>query len=272
MSNPTYQTVEGLFLLALQNGGKRRSPTLVEWDISGQCAAPVGRELFARPPAPERHLRGLLRGPSQMEYGPGTRFPLMVRLDVRCRKCDNCLKQRRLEWQTRAVVEAASSRRNWFGTLTLRPYERFIVTAHARNIAAAKSIDFDGLPYKDQFIRRHRVISRYLTLWLKRVRKKSGAHLRYILVAEQHKDFFPHYHCIIHEQWDSAEPVSWRDLAETWDYGFTKFNLVEDDMRHVRYTCKYLAKSGAARVRASTHYGNPPNTSLDLASYAQRDA
>lgn len=94
-----------------------------------------------------------------------------------------------------------------------------------------------------------REMSKELTLMFKKMRK-SGLKFRYVLVAEKHKDGFPHAHMLIHEV-DS--PITKRTLESFWNWGFTKFLLAES--RHPSYLTKYLTKSAIARVRASLHYG-----------------
>lgn len=92
-----------------------------------------------------------------------------------------------------------------------------------------------------------------ITKYLKRVRKKSGAPLRYILVAEAHKSGLPHYHMLIHEC-DPSRQVRHKDLTAAWSWGFTRFKLVETS-NTAWYVCKYLSKAQLARVRASVRYG-----------------
>lgn len=193
------------------------------------------------------------RGTIAVDPHSGTKMPISVLMHLPCRKCDNCLKSRRNLWSDRARVELSESQRSWFGTLTLRPDEHDRVRDMCRLAAAKCGDDFDALSYKDQFVARHRYICRYVTLFLKRVRKNSNASLRYLFVAEQHKNYLPHYHFLLHEQFGS-DPCSWRVLEAAWPHGFSQFKIVEE--KHAStYVTKYLAKSGAARVRASLHYG-----------------
>ena len=64
----------------------------------------------------------------------------------------------------------------------------------------------------------------------------------------------PHYHLLVHEQAPGATEE--RVLRQEWStLGFSKFRLVHDE-RGASYAAKYLAKSTAARVRASKDYGN----------------
>lgn len=177
--------------------------------------------------------------------------PLHVDIAVRCRKCETCLKARAAMWRIRALTETKRAVRTWFGTLTFSPHERFLMMSSARLRLAAGSTDYDKLTDNEQFLELHRTIGPELTKWMKRVRKNSGSTLRFLLVAEAHKDGFPHYHCLVHEY---AGVVRHKVLSTTWRHGFTQWKLVEDD-RQAAYVCKYLSKSSLARVRASKDYG-----------------
>lgn len=119
---------------------------------------------------------------------------------------------------------------------------------------AKRGVRWAELSPAEQFQARHQEISRDLTTWLKRVRKQSGARLRYLLVAEAHKSGLPHYHALIHERRFSV-PVTERVLRHQWNLGFSKFQLVEGS-EAAWYVAKYLAKDARARVRASVRYGN----------------
>lgn len=97
------------------------------------------------------------------------------------------------------------------------------------------------------------MISREFTLFFKRLRKVTGAKIRYLLVAEQHKDGWPHYHALLHEK---GVAVTKRQLEHEWRLGFTQFKLVPLDDPHVAgYVTKYIAKQALARIRASLRYG-----------------
>jgi hypothetical protein len=102
-----------------------------------------------------------------------------------------------------------------------------------------------------------------ITNWLKRIRKNSGATLRYLLVCEAHKSGLPHWHVLIHEYQGKVVKAK---LEAAWRNGFSHFRLVPTtDIRTAWYVTKYLSKSALARVRASQHYGLPP-----VSSHAER--
>lgn len=166
-----------------------------------------------------------------------------IEMDVPCRSCPPCLRRRAAEWRTRALIEIGASRRTWFGTFTVAPEYRFRW--------AYKSIG--SLPQElteEQFKTLWSLMSAELTKYFKRLRK-AGYTVRYLLVAEHHKDGFPHAHALIHEP-DGA--VTKRALQAEWPFGFTNFKLVEDTAV-AGYATKYLMKEASARVRASLRYG-----------------
>lgn len=168
--------------------------------------------------------------------------------------CDCCRRLKAALWTARAQSETTTGLRNWFGTLTLSPAAQHQIVSRCRRRLSRGGTDFDALSGSEQFAERMIEIGREITLYIKRVRKESGAHLRYLLVAEAHRSGDPHLHMLIHEAEDSS-PVRYRTLSTQWKLGFTKFNLVEG-AKAARYICKYISKSAQARVRASLHYGN----------------
>ena len=101
-------------------------------------------------------------------------------------------------------------------------------------------------------------IGRQFTLGFKRLRKNTGASIRFVLVAERHKSGAPHFHALIHEAVGSP-PVRYADLyRDLWSLGFSKYKLAEKG--HASYVTKYLTKSSEARVRASLRYGQTVST------------
>lgn len=243
---------------ALAMGADRRSLTMVHWNIAGNCLNPPAVLYEGRPEA--RELSFVAGGGAPIRHythfadGFDMDGPMSVLMEVKCRRCAPCLKARSSMWNMRARQELMIAPRTWFGTLTLGPGEQYQAELAARAECARRSVVYDQLDHERQFIARHNQISPELTKWLKRVRKESGAKLRYLLVAEAHKSGAPHYHVLVHET-EFALPVRERTLRLQWKQGFSKFNLVSDPMA-ARYVCKYLAKAAEARVRASVRYGN----------------
>lgn len=227
-----------------------------EWFISGDCAAPYCTT-FRAPPYSDAWGR--------------TKRHCALYLDIhtRCRRCEPCLQHRAALWRIRAATEVQDSVRTWMGTLTLSPREHFYVELKARE-ASAKSFpyhDFDTLTGNQQFMRKHAVISRYITLRLNAFReaykRKHGFRLpfKYFIVAEAHKSGLPHYHALFHERNLNA-PIRYAELRPFWPHGFSQFKLVQEDDNPL-YLCKYLSKSMLARVRASQHYGQIRPNAID---------
>lgn len=175
-------------------------------------------------------------------------------LSVRCRKCQACLAFRSRLWTARAINECVLvNGRTWFGTLTAAPAVRFQWQVRASQSAMTRRREpWHDLDAQTKFKAICDVASAELTKWLKRIRKNSGARLRYLLVTEAHKDGSPHWHCLIHE---AGGTVTKRVMEQAWRSGFSQFRLVDADKRAALYVCKYLAKSALARVRASQGYG-----------------
>lgn len=184
--------------------------------------------------------------------------PIMTELHVPCRKCASCLRRRAAHWRIRANSEWQAAHRTWFGTLTLRPEQHVRVLSVCRSYWAKALVetdrDFDTFDDERKFSERHRVISREITLFVKRIRKVSGASLRLLCVAEEHKSGLPHYHMLVHEP-NPAESISKVQLETAWKWGFSQWRLVKD-AKGAAYVCKYLSKSSKARVRASLDYGD----------------
>lgn len=164
---------------------------------------------------------------------------------------------RRGLWTHRAQAECALATRTWFGTLTLclNDWVRFLYKAHL--VASRRRAEpWNKLSQAEQFRYIVGAIRPELQMFLKRVRKNSGARLRYLLVSEEHKDGFPHFHILVHER---EGVVTKRELDSAWKLGFSKFKLVPvgESMRGARYICKYLTKSALTRIIASHKYGRP---------------
>lgn len=172
---------------------------------------------------------------------------------VRCRRCPPCLRYRARLWAQKGMAEVRAGQRTWFGTLTVRPETRFMyrLTTDQRLLDAGRQSWSDA-----EWFREHvKDLGREVTLFLKRLRKNSGAKIRYLLVAERHKDGYPHFHVLIHEI-RGSEPVTKRCLEAAWQAGFSNWRLVSsDNPRVVYYVTKYLTKSALTRVRASFRYG-----------------
>lgn len=235
---------------AMGRGAINPRKGVVFWPAAGDCEDPIHMDRWARPP-------GWADRPEYIFYGDGfDQKPLGLDMLVRCRRCPRCLKARARAWAYRAKAETAASPRTWFATLTLNPAAHWRVQLAAMARLTEGGTIWETLSPDEQFLERHREISIEITKFLKRVRKNSGAPMRYILVAEAHKSGLPHYHLLVHEV-DEGRQVRHRDLTDAWSWGHSRFKLVEGPQT-AWYVCKYLSKAQLARVRASVRYGKTP--------------
>ena len=232
---------------ALAQGGVRTSRGSVTWDLSGNCAAGVHTEVYARPSSGK-----IGRGRDLVVIRPKEGHPMFVDIVTRCRKCDQCRRHKARLWRARATAEWHCAARTWFGTLTANPTAQYIWAARAR--ARVGMPTWDGMPEERQFAETASEAGRDITLWLKRIRKESGARLRYLLVVEAHRSGLPHFHMLLHEV-RADKPVTKATMESQWKHGFSSWRLVTDP-RAATYVCKYLTKTdGHSRVRASQFYG-----------------
>ena len=176
-----------------------------------------------------------------------------VEYSVACRQCKKCLERRRRHWQARIVKELRQADRSWFGTLTIEPENAFLASLRAQKEAARRGVLWTDITEKERFNATVNALSVDISLFLKRVRKNSGAHVRYCLVAESHKSGVPHFHAVIHHR---VVPVRHKTLKDAWRLGFSDFKLVDENTKVARYIAKYLAKALGSRVRASARYGD----------------
>lgn len=248
----TYTAVRGLAAKALANGGARISPTAFSWNVAGRCTAPVTLDLAAKPFRRD--------GFSELACPPhsiaGDNPTMTVELEVPCRSCEACLRARARLWSSRAVVETRIWPRTWFGTLTLHPDVAFRTKMQAQVTARDRAVALEGESFNKQFAAHVSAIGPEVGKFLKRVRKNTGARVRYLLVAEAHKSGVPHFHMLVH-QCETEHLVRYDDLKSQWRLGFSQWKLT--DHRSASYVCKYLSKSLGARVRASQAYGTAPN-------------
>lgn len=248
---------------ALQGGGALVTPTQVAWDVSSTCSSPRAIEVVSKLDPREDWWEDK---------------PIHTAIQVRCRRCAACLRARAAYWRRRAVGEINTSQRTWFGTLTLSDTEQIKYLYRAQLGAKRRGVSWEA-PVKrvygespDDFARRCnaerfqrvvRAIAPDITKWLKRVRKESGAKLRFLLVAEAHKSGRPHFHILVHEAFGSM-PIRKRTLDGQWKLGFSQFRLVAEGDRAASYVTKYLTKTVLARVRASIGYGRAALAVTDL--------
>lgn len=233
-------------------------------DYSGSCSQPVmvaltGVRALALHRLEEWKVGDMDYAPGHGHIGDGFKDPAIRHVDlaVRCRKCPECLRARSHHWTERAFIECGRANRTWFGTLTLTPEQqsrmRMLARARLERRGSPTNLDSD-YAFKEIV----RPIVAEFQRYMKRLRKKTMG-LRYILTVERHTGEgpahgMPHLHLLLHE---TGDPITQRDLCAAWTWGFSKFKLVppDDQRRHARYVCKYLAKSLLTRIAASRNYG-----------------
>lgn len=251
--------MDALWLRADAQGVPRLSPISHSADFSAGCQSPYVTEFYSGEDVimwmhrrkPKQRLWRFHGGASHLNHNFDDEVFTSPRryftATLPCRKCPVCLRHRAKKWRERSKVELVYSTRTWFATFTINPHNRFLIDVK-RSRNGDDTTD-------DSFLGRHAQISREFTLYFKRLRKKTRAPLRYLLVAECHKDGWPHYHALIHER---GRPVTKRELEAEWSLGFTNFKLCPlSDPKIAFYITKYIAKQALARIRASLRYGAP---------------
>lgn len=229
---------------AMQQGGRVLRPGVVEWNAAGRCEAPVPVQIKGL-------VTDLYGRVEARENGTRTRF---LDMEVPCRRCRNCLHRKMLHWMHRASLECEVSPRTWLVTLTFSPHVRALLRLGAIKAVGAEA--YEQLSREQRSIRLADQANKFVTLWIKRVRKHTGPGVRYLSVIEKHKDGTPHGHLLVHEARDGQ--VRHRTLTDEWTYGFSNAKLVEEGPVAARYVSKYLAKDPISRVRASVGYGQTP--------------
>lgn len=231
-----------LFSRALAGGGARKGWTTCEWDIAGSCERPYLRVTVGRPRTEGERFFIVKRGK--------TRTRLEVHMWLPCSQCPSCRRRIAAKWRERAKHELRVSARTWFGTLTFRPSERYRLMAKA---SQAYGPGFEGLPERHRFRLIEREAYQEAQKYWKKLRKNTGMRLRYIMVAEAHRDGSLHYHALVHER--AGMEIRHAQLSANWWHGFTKWKLVETGDHVARYVTKYLTKDSQTRTRASVGYG-----------------
>lgn len=259
MPKPDIWFMKSLLTKALQSRStpRRTGVTTWEWDVAGGCQSPVCVERFARPPkqrnSTSQNASGIwFRGAAEPT---GLGVPLTITMWAPCRKCSYCLKRRGAQWRDRARFETDTAQRTWFCTWTLSPDRQYHFLSEARAALSATGTDFEEVSNAEQFQRVCWRIGRRFTLGLKRLRKNTGADMRFLIVAERHKSGAPHFHGLIHEQHGSPAITHAALKRDLWHEGFVNYKLA--DPASAAYVTKYLTKSAEARVRASIRYGKP---------------
>lgn len=182
-----------------------------------------------------------------------------VAFHVPCRKCEKCLKFRRLQWRDRAMTEILRSPRTWFITLTFDPHHLAGIKIEATSpVTNLKKVEgkmewFESTSYRTV----ERTAYAHVQKYLKRLRKSSGRKFKYLAVFELgSKTGRPHYHLLLHEQ---DGPVTKQMIEDQWRSFVSARLVAKDELRDVRrkasYITSYATKSFDIRPRASVAYG-----------------
>lgn len=269
---------------ALLCGAHPTSPLSARWDVFGKfdretgeirghvCTQPKSIYLWERP----------------MRDAPGNPQPAGLTLNVRCRGCVSCRKHRQVCFRQRAYAEYASAARSRFFTFTFAPsfharVDRKIAKWIEAEIAVPTRFRTDadvgvlreiltavrqrttellaGKARRQLFALRESELGREVTLFLKRLRERSGSKIRYALVAEAHTKALrgrPHFHMLMHEV-DPTRLVRKKHIRGSWraKVGFVSQKLTDGDSRAPAYLAKYLTKADVHLRRVSKHYGGP---------------
>lgn len=263
---PSFEAVKAVAALP---GVQRKSLTRFEADFSNRCESPVDVRLDAHPSTSRIVVPSMLDASVQAQIprdvdhlivpskeflsARGMSHPLFVDIQVRCRKCRACLRTRALLWAHKAQEEIREWPRTWFATYTGTPQQHWEWEMRASTQRRDSGHEFIAQDDDAKFFGICSAAGPDLTRYVKRVRKATGAPLRYFIVAERHASGLPHWHALIHEV-DSSKPIRKAVLKEQWPHGFSRFKLVENPGA-AWYLCKYLSKDIGTRVRASLRYG-----------------
>lgn len=203
--------------------------------------------------------------------------PYDVLMLVPCRKCEQCLRIRQMQWRTRILRELDRAVYAYFITLTFSPAHMAGVLAEAQQRRQQGRTAVEGAAY------------RHVALYLKRLRKGrtassrgaakdslgrtrqrfDGISLRFFAAMEYGEENGRlHFHLLVHTQRYVPPEIftgEWRSRADA--------QLVRSREGCATYVSKYLTKEQTpGRARASIKYGleenkpNPVSTTHQVAS------
>lgn len=185
--------------------------------------------------------------------GKGRRS-MEVSFPAPCRKCEKCLRFRRMRWRQRIINEILTAddagRRSWMITLTFAPVHL------AGVLLEAQALQRRGKPRPEAI---EQAAYGHVQKYIKRLRKNTRKSFRYIAVPEYGEENGRlHYHLILSE---SDSPVLKLELQKNWR-SFSNAKLVDASGNRgiagaASYVSKYIAK-GEGRPRASAAYGAVP--------------
>lgn len=164
-----------------------------------------------------------------------------------CGRCIGCRIDRSRQWAVRCVHEASLHEDNCFITLTYAP---------------------EFLPRGATLVKRH------FQLFMKRLRKQTGAKIRYYHCGEYGDELSrPHYHALLFG-FDFADKVLWKTvrgipiyksdlLASTWGMGFCSIGAVT--FQSAAYVARYIMKKINGDL-AQAHYADVDHETGEMTS------
>lgn len=233
MTDPDYFKIRSQ-LASLRLKGYHGTNTTVWVDHQPYCDDP--KHVQTRAP----HGKHLLTGANLPE--------LQIHRLAPCRKCEKCLKFRKLQWAERARFELKCSPRTWKVTLTISP--RMMAAA----IMSAKSAGTTLEPVLYSSVQRY----------CKRLRK-AGHKFRYLAVHERGEEYGrSHYHLLLHEIAACPE-VPKRAIEAKWPcnvHARLAGRTPAEVAQAAGYITSYTTKAFDTRPRASNGYGSGPYPEL----------
>jgi len=192
-------------------------------------------------------------------YVPNTgRDAAMLPLNsVRCRKCSNCMRQRKAEWVERVAKEWYVHERTWFLTFTFAETRTVINQGKRNEQIVCPKLD------SETFTEPQYPTYADIQLWLKRIRKKHK--IKFLSVEETgEKNGRLHWHLVLH----CSSGLTGDEMQSQWDYGKLHSKLVTDgDIGS--YIAKYVTKAG--NLRGSLGYGQTDSLFEKLGGRADED-
>jgi len=153
---------------------------------------------------------------------------------VRCRKCRDCISERKMHWIGRMNAEHKTCQSAWFCTFT---YGKSVCPETGREIPASENPNAYMLNYPD------------LQKCFKRMRK-AGHKFSYLAVGEYGSEKSrAHFHAVIF--WKSAPPDRQLDVrlddCSFWDLGFVQYEKPKSTKAAATYMMEYLDKDNIHR-------------------------
>ncbi|WGL31167.1 replication initiator protein [Dipodfec virus UOA04_Rod_754] len=163
-----------------------------------------------------------------------------------CGACPECLSKRSSAWALRAVAESKLHAYNCMVTLT---YDHFKRDEHGEFV-----LDARGRKIENSVDPNLKVCKRDVQLFVKRLRKKFGSGIKYIICSEYgSRTHRAHYHCIFfgvrfydavfYKKSKRGNPIYMSNTLTTlWNHGICTIDCINIGSASARYCTKYCAK------------------------------